>query len=421
MLRRCFIAILLSISTIAYSQVTRTEISIDFRLNRHDIDRQYSDNDQRLSEIVSFFQKVRQDSSVTILSVSFCGSASPEGSYEYNKKLAGLRLQSLEKLVRSEIEIPDSLIDRNDSYISWDYLSEQISRTDIPYKQEVLDIINEEDSEFVEYYGGNLIDSRIIKLQALDNGSVWKLLNDRYFAHMRNAYVVFLLHKDEFEAEIGDELVDVADELNTPDPLSLGNHQVDTLPLLQPLVQPEQVQIDPVPSRGLYVKTNTIGLSMLMTNIAAEVDIADHWSITVPVYYSALDYFVTTIRFRTLMVQPELRYWFADDNQGFFAGAHFGAAQYNVAVNGDTRYQDHDGTSPALGGGISAGYRMPLSDANRWFIEFTLGAGVYHLHYDTFYNIDNGKLFGTHKRTYFGPDNAAVTIAYRFNLNQRKR
>ena len=116
-----------------------------------------------------------------------------------------------------------------------------------------------------------------------------------------------------------------------------------------------------------------------------------------------------------------MRYWFNESNQKFFVGAHFGYAQYNIAIDGDYRYQDHNGTSPALGGGISVGYRMPISKNNKWHIEFTLGAGVYGLHYDKFYNVHNGKLVDTYRKTYWGIDNAAISISYRFDLNKRKR
>jgi hypothetical protein len=116
-----------------------------------------------------------------------------------------------------------------------------------------------------------------------------------------------------------------------------------------------------------------------------------------------------------------LRYWFNQNNQKFFIGAHFGYAQYNIAVEGDYRYQDHGGKSPALGGGISLGYRMPISDDNKWHIEFTLGAGAYGLHYDKYYNVNNGKLIDTHRKIYWGVDNAAINISYNLDLKKRKK
>ena len=122
-----------------------------------------------------------------------------------------------------------------------------------------------------------------------------------------------------------------------------------------------------------------------------------------------------------MAVQPEVRYWIKDDNQGFFAGAHFGYAQYNVAVDGDIRYQDHDGKSPFLGGGISVGYSLPISTNNNWHIEFAIGAGIYNLYYDRFYNVNNGKLIDTVHKTYFGIDNVAINIAYSIDLNKHRK
>ena len=174
-------------------------------------------------------------------------------------------------------------------------------------------------------------------------------------------------------------------------------------------------------SRKLHIKTNLLGLGLGIANVAAEIDLAKHWSFALPIYYSSWDYIKTTIKFRTLALQPEFRYWFSKKNDALFVGAHFGLAYYNFALDGDDCYQDHDGKSPALGGGISMGYRMPISKNDKWHVEFTLGAGAYSLHYDKFYNVNNGKLIDTYKKTYLGVDHAAVNISYRFDLNKRKK
>lgn len=399
--------LLLFASGTAYSQENRTEIRVDFRVNSASIDRAYGKNTEHLSEISSFLQRIEQDSTLTIVEVSFCGSASPEGSYQLNHKLARARLETLEDIVRCEVEIPDSIITRDDSYISWEYLKEKVVESDMPQKQAVLDIIAQE-PQLVDYPGGRHIDHRIVKLQKLDGGKVWRQLHTLYFERMRNACVIFITYKREIIEPI--EIVVPPMKVEV-----LQKPEVDSVIIPEPDVTTENW------TRRLYLKTNAIGLGLAISNIGAEIDLAKHWSFAVPVYYSALNYFTSTIKFRTLAVQPEFRYWFKEDNQRFFVGAHFGYAQYNVAIDGDYRIQDHNGTSPALGGGISVGYRMPIAKNNRWHIEFTLGAGVYGLHYDKFYNVNNGKLVDTYRKTYWGIDNAAVNISYRFDLKKRKK
>ncbi len=165
-----------------------------------------------------------------------------------------------------------------------------------------------------------------------------------------------------------------------------------------------------------YIKANALGLGLAIANAAVEIDICRHWSFHLPVYYSAWDYFSSTIKFRTFTVQPEVRYWYSDRNDGWFTGAHFGLAYYNIATDGAYRTQDHDGKSPALGGGIAVGYRLPISRNHRWKMEFSIGAGAYRLHHDKFHNAPNGLLASTERKTYIGIDQASVSFCYTFDL-----
>ena len=174
--------------------------------------------------------------------------------------------------------------------------------------------------------------------------------------------------------------------------------------------------------RHYYLKTNAIGWGMGITNLAVEMDLAKHWSITLPVYYAAWNYFDSTVKFRTFAVQPEVRYWFSEENQGLFAGAHVGLAYYNVAWGGDYRYQDHNRNTPAFGGGLSVGYRKALGKSQRWKLEFSLGVGVYPLHYDKFQNTPDykdGLMVDSKKKTYWGVDQASVSFAYTLDFKRK--
>ncbi len=169
----------------------------------------------------------------------------------------------------------------------------------------------------------------------------------------------------------------------------------------------------------MNVKTNVPGLGMGIANVAIETDLCRHLSLCLPAYYSAWNHFTPTVKFRMLAIQPEIRYWFAEENDGWFAGAHFGMGYYNVATGGEYRIQDHDGNSPALGGGLAAGYRLPISRNGRLKMEFSLGAGAYSLHYDKFRNCKNGLMVATEKRTYIGLDQASVSLCYSIGMKRK--
>lgn len=160
-------------------------------------------------------------------------------------------------------------------------------------------------------------------------------------------------------------------------------------------------------------KVNTVTLPLLVANVGVEVSPVSHFSISLPAYYTALDWFSETVKFRVLGVQPELRYWLNKNLQGLFFNAHATFAYYNIALGGSYRYQDHACKTPTFGGGLGIGYKVPLSNKETpWGIEFGIGGGVLPLHYDYYFNIRNGRLAGEDSHTYFGVDQAFVSFTY---------
>lgn len=395
---------------VGYSQQENIQHSVGFRVNRIRINPSFRDNKQQVEEISEFAKIIREDSTLSIQQVVFGGAASPEGSDGWNRYLAKHRREALESVVFGELDIADSIIVRDTTHIPWDYLITQVEASDMAYKDRVLSILNEEPS-LVYYRKGKQIDQRIVKLWRLNNGKVWRQLFDSYFADMRYAYVIF----------------DVAVK---PMPLLMASSTY-VAPSLAPEVSSSRVEPIPTPipdvdiwTPNLYLKSNIIGLGMLNANIAGEADIVRHLSVSLPIYYSAINYFKSTIKFRNLSVQPELRYWFSEDNDRWFVGAHMGLSYYNFAFDGDYRFQDHNGTTPAIGGGLSVGYRVPLKPNSRWKLEVSAGAGYYPLHYDVFHNTPNvkdGLLVETLQKDYFGLDRLSVSLAYTFDWTKRTK
>lgn len=405
------VLLLLGGFSLSAQEVHRTEISVDFRTNRSVLDTAYMNNAQRIQEIVDFMQYLQTQQSYIIRGVNFSGYASPEGSYRVNTRLAQRRMQALESLIRSKVDIPDMMILREEGYIHWDYLKAQIAASDLPNKAELLRILDEE-SQLVDYYYGNQIDARVLKIRNLDKGQTWNELHQRYFDHMRRAQVTFLMDRQVLvvptlaEAPVRQQYAQQPRILRTAPETTLEG--MDTY------------------VAGWwpkwYVKTNTLALATGITNAAVEFDFAKHWSVALPVLYSAWNYFTETIKFRTFAVQPEVRYWFREDHHRWFVGAHASLAYYNVAVDGGYRYQDHGAESPTYGGGLAFGYRLPIALDGRLCLDFSLGAGVYALHYDVFHNTPDtkdGLMIKTCKQTYFGIDQVAVSLNYSFDLKKK--
>lgn len=404
---------LLSFIFVSYSQNEMVDISgskhfrLRYVINIAELDSSFVDNSERMMDIRDFLTEVKNDSLMQITGVDFRGTASPDGTYDFNVWLSENRLRTFKELVNSYINIPDSLIFAQSSDIPWDEFRQKVAQSNLENKEEVLVIIDE-GPKLVPFWGGRRIDHRLLKLKKLRGGKVWDELKKPILFDLRYGDATFYY--------------------TTLIPLPM---QKIAMEVLMPAESMELVGLPAAPKietwlPRIYLKTNLIGWAAASANLAVEADLAPHWSFTVPFYYSGIDYFKSTIKFRNLSLQPELRYWpnAKGYNHGFFIGAHFGMMYYNFAIGGPYRYQDRRGKTPALGGGLAIGYRKPISKNQRWHIEFTAGTGVYKLDYDVFHNTPNykeGQWVRRKKKTWWGLDQAAITISYNFPLTKYER
>lgn len=387
-----------------HAQIRQTEIDVDFRVNRSVIEPTFGENETHLEEIIGFINIINSDPTLSIIELTFCGTASPEGSSQLNQRLARNRLKALEKYVRSRVDIPDSLIAYEDSYIPWDRFRKLVEEMNMDFdnKQEVLSIIDKE-RYYVDYHGNTHIDGRVVELMELDGGAVWKQLFS-VFHDLRGAYAVFTTVKTPLDIPI----------------VELKSETLALLDTVHPHVFP-MADIRKHEYRHLHVSTNLPAWGLLISNATVEFDIAKHWTFALPIYYSALNYFEDNVKYRTFTLQPELRYWLKGCESSLYAGLHFGMSYYNVAFGDLFRYQDHLMKTPSLGGGLSIGYRLPLGKSKHWRLDFAVGAGIYNVHYDRFVNIPNGILLDSHRMVYKGIDHADISLSYMFNLAKRKK
>ena len=200
-------------------------------------------------------------------------------------------------------------------------------------------------------------------------------------------------------------------------------------PEAEPAVAEPEPAVEPAPApqaeaapcrRSWHAATNALALSMAIANVQGEYDFGCRWSVAASVYYSAWNYGSVKRKLRTFIFRPEVRYWLSEGHRGFFFDAHIQMAAYNVALPGwKYRIQDVKGHHPALGGGLGAGYRLPLGSKGRWALEAQVGVGCYHLEYNRYENVDNGRLVDRRERTFVGIDNVAVSVVYNFNAFRR--
>ena len=411
-------------------------VRIYYRTGYRYVEPLYRDNGMQLARFTESVRRALRDGTIERIVVR--SGASPDGANRANELLSERRADSLVSYIVRHTDVLASLIDRQAAGIAWDELRAQVAASGMPYRDEVLDVLDNT-PVWIFDERNRVVGGRKQRLMDLRGGEPYRYMLREFFPDLRSSVVVTLYFRSEETPESTQPPAVVpspaAEPAREPEPglkpAENGEPQPATVPDTAAAPERTDETGEAIPAvtgkaspeaKGwtprLAVKTNAVGWAMAISNVAVEIDLSQKLSLNIPVYYSAWNYFSGTTKFRMLAAQPELRYWPTRDRR-FFAGVHFGVASYNLALGGKWRIQDHDGTTPALGGGVSVGYRMPLGRSDRWNVEFSLGAGAYRLHYDKFHNEPGGAYSSTVRKTFFGVDNAAVSFSYTFDLKKK--
>ena len=385
-------------------QTLRDSVTILFQSGKSSFDPDFEGNGEAIR---AFIRKVRslnrfEDINITVEDVYIHSGSSPEGKIELNTRLAHERQEAIISYLQPRMNIRDNHITRSDNVIDWNFLRSSVEKDQSMPRAWKKDFTNALDA--------GITNSWLLRKKVGEDA--WKYLLRKHFPAMRKTTVVFtwLLTPQEEEPVPEPEPEVPQPQIPEPEPEPAPEPVIPALPAV---IQPQPYSFT---TRDMVVKVNLLTLPLLVVNAGLELQVLPHFSINVPVYYTGLDWFSETIKFRVLAFQPEIRYWFRRDLRGLFIGPHMTFGWYNIAVNGDYRYQDHIQNTPALGGGLGIGYKILLNDNENslWALEFGLGGGFVPLHYDIYYNVKNGRLVGDDYYNYWGPDQVFLSVTFRF-------
>ena len=382
------------------SASTETVFEINFPINSHTVYRTFGDNEATLDSLGRLLKRTKgAHAAVELREVSMNGTASPDGRLTSNIRLANRRMRAMADYIGRVYGIDTSLITLGEARVPWDEF-----RAMIASEPRLLDIVSKGSDD-------SWLDAgiRMDRLKALDGGRVWRRLAKDVFPRLRRSVVMTVTVKEIPEPVVAEPEPEPESE---PEPAA-----VEPEPVAEAAPDPRAA----VPCRrSWHAATNALALSMAIANVQGEYDFACRWSVAASVYYSGWNYGSVKRKFRTFIFRPEVRYWLSEGHRGFFFDAHIQMAAYNFALPGwEYRIQDVKGRHPALGGGLGAGYRLPLGSKGRWALEAQVGVGCYHLEYNRFENVDNGRLVDRRERTFVGIDNVAVSVVYNFNAFSR--
>jgi len=395
----------------------KDSVRVFFRVGKSVFDENFENNGQNLREVGTRMKEVQRNERMRIDRIRILASASPEGAVSTNERLANERAKSIETFLHANYNFDSEIVEVRYNTVDWRRFRTLVEEdAGIPGHAKVLQIVEDEDFE---------------ALRKLQGTSSWTYMLKNLYPSLRNTFVVFeytvMLPDDPApEPEAKPELPPAAPEpmqevilepVAEPEPEPVHGYDV------QSTYEAEEFVAKEYKIRESYLKVNALTLPLLVPNIGFERLFLNNWSLSGMFYYTALDWFDPEAKFRVLGLQSELRYWFRYDMMGPFIAAHATFGWYNIAWGGKYRYQDHNRSTPTLGGGLNVGWKIPLfgKEDTPWGVEFTLGAGILPLHYDIYYNVNNGRFVGDDSATYFGIDNASVTVTYRIGRKIKER
>lgn len=161
-------------------------------------------------------------------------------------------------------------------------------------------------------------------------------------------------------------------------------------------------------SQTIALKANALSWLTAIPSIAAEVKVADQWSIDLGIQYNPFSF--SNKQWKNAIVYPEVRYWLCDVFEGHFVGAHAHYGVYNIKNLSLLNRKDQRAEGELYGAGLTYGYHLPLSKVCS--VEGYIGLGYARLD-DNVYGPEKGApLISSKGRNYFGPTRIGISFVY---------
>ena len=162
-----------------------------FELNTFELKPGFRNNAAILSQILSAINVIQDSDDSEVVSVMLAGFASPEGSAANNERLASGRSAAMRDYITRNTGLAGDKFVIHNGGGDWDGLRRMVAGSDMPRRQQVLDIIDttpEMDSRRNQ--------GRMGKIQALDGGDVYRYMQREFFPNLRNAAYIKVYYRN---------------------------------------------------------------------------------------------------------------------------------------------------------------------------------------------------------------------------------
>ena len=376
-----------------------------FRINSPVIDGDFQDNAKTIATMREDIEATLQMDGSVPDSLLILSTASPDGGYEFNKRLARNRAASTEKLLLEMFpQFKDAHIKVEYLEEDWDGLRQVLrAHPEFPQREEMMAVIEDD----------NDLQSKEYRLRALKQG--WRYLVRNYIHALRNSSITLTV---------------VMTDDNKDDEYVV--EEVKTRMLEIPAVQPDPVRFEAppiietltrIPLEVKFTKTILAARTNLLVpglNFGMEIPIGMNWSVGLDYYYpwavsaenkwcgEMLGWFI------------DGKYWITGDKYKWDVNSKLKG--HAVGLYAGLGYYDYQKITNGIQGeyvdfGVDYTFALPVAQ-DKLRLEFNLGVGFIYTLYRPYYPSsdfeDLIKEPGVKYRTtnFIGPTRASVSLVY---------
>lgn len=382
-----------------------------FRINSPVIDRSFKDNAKTIETMRSDIEATLEIDGVVPDSLLILSTASPDGGYEFNRRLARNRAASTEKLLLEMFpEFKDAHIQVEYLEEDWDGLRQVLkAHPEFPQREEMMKVIDDDRD----------LQTKEMRLRALKQG--WRYLVNNYIYALRNSSITLKVVMTATNAD--DEYV----RKKTMEPLPPKEYSYE--PRFE---QPMKGEVVPPPAEEpkfrksiLAARTNLLIPGL---NFGVEIPIGSNWSVGLDYYYpwavsdenkwcgEMLGWFI------------DGKYWITGDKYKWSPASKLKG--HAVGLYAGVGYYDYQKITNGVQGeyvdfGVDYTFALPISE-DKLRLEFNLGVGFIYTLYRPYYpSSDYEDLIkepGVKYRAtnFVGPTRASVSLVYPITVPCKK-
>ena len=392
-------------------------VRIYYRLGYRYVDTSLRDNGEVLKNLCAKIEKALQED--LLEKVVIYSYTSPDGTHKANLTLAARRMDSLESWLLRNTPLPATMLETNSGGIAWDLLRDAVSKSEMQYKKEVLQILDNT-PVWVFDSNGKVVGSRKKELMDLKGGIPYRYMYEHIFPDLRSSIAIMLYIRTS-GPQTEEEREPAASEKTSP--AAPEKDMVTTVPeeSVPPATEkseavapdekttaavPEQERYEPL--HKLALKTNIIYDLALMPSLEVEYMINDYWSVNAEGEVAWWRKRSKHKYYQIATLSPEVRYWFKTKKRwhGHYVGLFGGGSWYDLE-NGKRGYKGEFWKA-----GLSYGYMFPIGRSLSF--ETGIGLGFLRTWYEEYLPIDGHYVYQQSSSTnWIGPVKLKFTLVWR--------